>query len=63
MKEAEQRRGITYRGVWKAGDFYAAGHVVTHEGSGWHANSETKSRPGQDRSWTLMVKRGRDGRK
>ena len=54
--------GMNYRGVWKDGG-YAPGDVVTFGGSMFHCNKATKDKPGEgSTSWTLCVKRGRDGR-
>lgn len=53
--------GMTYKGVWAPGD-YARGDVVTRDGSLWHCNADTATRPGDGGpAWTLAVKRGRDG--
>lgn len=53
-----------YRDVWKDGSTYERGNFVTWGGSLFHCNeSGTKSKPGTDGSWTLAVKRGRDGAK
>jgi hypothetical protein len=55
--------GLNYRGVWRDGEEFLKGSVVTHGGGCWHANQRTTARPGTDpEMWTLMVKRGRDGR-
>lgn len=52
-----------YRNVFKEGDTYARGDVVTWAGSAWHADRETKEKPGAPESgWSLMVKKGRDGK-
>jgi hypothetical protein len=57
-KILKQRR---YVGVWAVGKYHE-GNLVTHDGSMWHCNRETDSKPGQSDAWTLCVKRGRDGR-
>ncbi len=54
--------GLTYQGVYQDGKSYDLGDVVTWAGSTWHANEGTTAKPGEAKSWTLMVKRGRDGR-
>jgi hypothetical protein len=46
-----------YRGVWIEGQTYRAGSFVTYDGSLWHCNAPTVSRPGSgDAAWTLAVK-------
>lgn len=53
-----------YRGVWRAENEYREGNSVTFGGSQFHCNvTGTKAKP-EDGSpdWTLMVKRGRDGK-
>ena len=57
-KILEQRRWV---GVWAAG-LYHEGNLVTHDGSMWHCNRGTDSKPGESDAWTLCVKRGRDGK-
>jgi hypothetical protein len=63
LGEHEVRMPIPeYRGVWRDGE-YEAGDIVTWAGSLWHANGSTKDKPGDgDTAWTLIVKRGRDGK-
>ena len=50
-----------YRGVFVDGDTYDPGDLVTWGGSLWHCNAQTQDKPSGD-SWTLAVKKGRDGR-
>lgn len=51
------------RGVYVDGKVYAFGDVVTWGGSQWHANEDTTTKPGEgSKAWTLIVKRGRDGK-
>jgi hypothetical protein len=50
-----------YRDVFKDGEEYQRGDLVTWGGSLWHCDAPTKSKPGTD-DWTLAVKRGRDGK-
>jgi arginine/lysine/ornithine decarboxylase len=57
-KILEQRRWV---GVWAVG-LYHEGNLVTHDGSMWHCNRDTDSKPGTSDAWTLCVKRGRDGK-
>lgn len=51
-----------YRGVYAKGQTYERGDGVTWGGSEWHCNETTSSVPGESKSWTLKVKRGRDGK-
>ena len=61
IKALEERPVMQYRGVWSAErGAYPAGSFATHSGSVWHAHATTTSRPGDDDSWTLAVKHGRD---
>lgn len=52
---------MIYRGVYSEGTEYQPGDTVTWGGSLWHCDTETKDKPGTD-SWTLAVKKGRDGK-
>lgn len=55
--------GLTYVGVYQDGKSYEPGDMVTWAGSSWHCNEPTTTRPGDgSKAWTLMVKRGRDGK-
>jgi hypothetical protein len=45
-----------YRGGWQAGLEYPAGSLVSRGGV-WHAERITTSRPGDDDSWTLCLRR------
>ncbi len=52
-----------YRGVYQDGKTYERGDGVTWGGSEWHCNDATTIKPGDgSKSWTLKVKRGRDGK-
>jgi len=52
-----------YRGVYTEGKTYERGDGATFGGSEWHANETTTTKPGDgSKSWTLKVKRGRDGK-
>ncbi|EIQ21535.1 putative portal -like protein [Shigella flexneri K-315] len=53
---------MLYRGVFRAGETYHPGDMVTWGGSLWHCNSMTEDKPGEAHSsaWTLAAKRGRD---
>lgn len=55
--------GMSYEGVYQEGKAYDAGQLVTWGGSSWHCNEPTDTKPGDgSKAWTLMVKRGRDGK-
>lgn len=59
----EDRPLPKYRGVWAAGESYPVGSFVTHNGSVWHCDLPTSSKPGTNpTAWTLAVKSGRDAR-
>jgi hypothetical protein len=52
-----------HRGVFADGKAYSKFDVVTWAGSTWGANEATTTKPGDgSKAWTLIVKRGRDGR-
>lgn len=52
-----------YRGVFINGKAYEHGDVVTWGGSQWHCNEPTTTKPDDGtKAWTLVVKRGRDGK-
>lgn len=54
---------LIYRGIYKAGEDYTIGDVVTWGGSAWHCQQPTKSAPiDNSESWKLMVKEGRRGK-
>ena len=54
---------FTWKGVWASDKTYDAGNLCTFGGSTWHANAASRGdRPGTSPAWTLMVKRGADGR-
>lgn len=60
--EQLEKSPLEYSGVFEAGRTYRRGQLTTRQGSIWFCNSETASRPGDDDSWTLACKRGRDAR-
>ncbi|MBT0362759.1 hypothetical protein [Morganella morganii] len=55
---------MIYKNVYKTGKTYQQGDVVTWGGSLWHCHTPTSDKPGELNSvgWTLIVKRGRDGK-
>jgi len=54
---------LRYQGVFQDGKAYSPGDTVTWAGSTWHANDATTTKPGDgSKAWTLIVKRGRDGK-
>ncbi|MFZ3081417.1 carbohydrate-binding family V/XII protein [Rhodoferax ferrireducens] len=61
MAELE-KAPLVYEGPHEAGKVYDKGQFTTHNGSLWHCNYKTASRPGDGPAWTLAVKRGADGR-
>ena len=50
-----------YRNVFREGEQYERGDMVTWAGSLWHCDTPTKDKPGTE-SWTLAAKKGRDGK-
>jgi len=50
------------RGVYRSDKSYCAGDGVTWGGSFWIAQKETSEKPGENGSWRLAVKKGRDGK-
>ena len=60
IAELETRmQEFRYAGVWRDGGEYHAGNFITHDGGLWHANETTRSRPGRDRTFTLVAKSDR----
>jgi hypothetical protein len=55
---------LIYRGVYRAGESYDPGDVVSWDGSAWHCQKATKEAPRNDGpgDWKLMVKHGRPGK-
>jgi hypothetical protein len=53
---------MLYRGVYVPGRLYDRGDCVTLDGSIFHCNADTTTRPGSGGAWTLAVKHGRDAR-
>jgi hypothetical protein len=52
-----------YRGVYLDGKIYERGDMVTVNGSIYHCDTDTTTRPGDgSKDWTLAVKRGKDDR-
>jgi hypothetical protein len=54
--------GLSYCGVYVRGKEYDTGEIVTAGGSAFHCNRLTTAAPGSSSDWTLMVKRGQDGK-
>ena len=50
-----------YRGLWVENKQYKRGNFVTL-GSVWHAAVDTRSKPGTDSDWTLVIAKPRDGK-
>ncbi len=65
-KEIVKRFGVPamiYRGVFKEGETYRSGDIVTWGGSLWHCREETTQKPLDNAAaWQLAAKRGRDGK-
>jgi hypothetical protein len=53
----------TYQGVYQSDQTYGRGLAATWDGSLWLSQVETRSKPGENGDWKLIVKKGRDGRK
>jgi len=55
---------MMYQGVFKEGETYDHGDMVTWGGSLWHCDVLTRDKPGEPnvKAWTLAAKRGRDGK-
>ena len=49
-----------YQGIFKSGNQYSAGDMVTKAGSLWHCLTDTTDAPGQNSAWILAVKKGQD---
>lgn len=58
IAELEGRGEMKYCGIWEDGREYLRGNFTTTNGSLWHAEQPTRSRPGTDSTWRLAVKRG-----
>lgn len=50
------------RGIWKNGETFEKGDVVSFGGSMFIAQSDTTDKPETSTAWRLAVKRGRDGK-
>ena len=50
-----------YCGIFKEGEAYVPGDLVTWGGCLWHCDKETTEKP-DSADWTLAVKKGRDGK-
>jgi len=63
LKQAKAAPALTYKGPWRQGDETLPGEFVTFQGSVWHCNKKTMSRPSDNPgAYTLAVKAGRDGK-
>jgi hypothetical protein len=49
---------LRYVGTWRDGREYQRGNFTTANGSLWHCEQPTRSRPGTDSTWKLAVKKG-----
>jgi len=62
LAELEAREHeLKYTGVWQPPSLYHRGNFATFDSSVWHANRDTRAKPGTSDDWTLAVKRGKDG--
>jgi hypothetical protein len=50
-----------YVGQWEQKP-YRAGNFVTFASGIWHANNDTRERPGVNGDWSVAVPKGRDGK-
>lgn len=50
-----------YRQVFKEGEAYTRGDIVTWGGHAWHCDKDTTAKPDSG-DWSQMVKKGRDGK-
>lgn len=67
LQLAKSLKNVTYEGVFDEQRSYVPGELVTRHGSTWHCDREcpcgvAPDTPEGAKYWTLMVKRGRDGR-
>lgn len=62
IAEMEAKKSIEYRGIWSSSEYYCKGDFVTWGGSMWHANTNTRSKPGTDATWRMAVKSGKDAK-
>jgi hypothetical protein len=53
---------FTFKGPWTEGQEYKKGNFVSHGGSLFVCEFDTKTKPGSGAGWALAVARGRDGR-
>ena len=53
-----QHKEFHYCGVWREGSEYCVGNFATSNGSLWHCEQVTRSRPGSDSTWKLVCKQG-----
>lgn len=53
---------VIYRGVWREGETYQRGDLVTWGGSMWHCDKDGTLAKPDGGDYTLAVKRGRDGK-
>lgn len=55
-------RNFRFRGLWRDGEQYAAGNFVVLDGSTWHCNVASRSRPGEGADWSIAAMRGSRGK-
>ncbi len=59
-----REKALAYKGTWQRATSasYARHNLCTFDGSLWIALRDAPGVPGDDDSWQLVCKRGRDGR-
>jgi hypothetical protein len=60
--KALEENPMAYRGTWTADKLYPPNTFITHAGSCWHTDVESRGvRPGDANTiWVLAVKKGKD---
>jgi hypothetical protein len=54
--------GLSFEGSYQEAKQYEVGQVVFYAGASWHCNEPTSTKPGDSKAWSMLVKRGRDGK-
>lgn len=64
-KETRRKMSLpntVYREIYKSGEWYTKGDLVTWGGSLWYCCEDTDTKPGESSAWKLAAKKGRDGK-